>query len=103
MVRAVTALSLLLLCWNCHAACDVAMTGDDTISLVAQNGSCFRSGQQKQAFATQLKQAVRTLENNSARSIQRKSTADQLNGFSDLKRQAKHLAPAAPPVYFGQR
>jgi hypothetical protein len=103
MVRAVTALPLFLLCWNCHAACDVAMTSDDTISLVVESGSCFRSDQQKQVFATQLKQAVRTMENNSARSIQRKSTADQLNGFGDLKRQAKHLAPAAPPVYFGQR
>jgi hypothetical protein len=103
MIRAVTVLPLLLLCWNCHAACDVAMTSDDTISLVVESGSCFRSDQQKQAFATQLKQAVRTMENSSTRTPQRKSTAEQLNGFGDLKRQAKHLAPAAPPVYFGQR
>jgi hypothetical protein len=102
MVRAVSIFILLLPSWNCHAACDVAMTGDDTISLMVESGSCFRSDQQKQAFATQLKQAVRTLENSSTRTPQRKSTAEQLNGFGDLKRQAKHLAPA-PPVYFGQR
>ena len=103
MVRAVITLPLFLLCWNCYAACDVAMTSDDTLSLVVESGSCFRSDQQKQAFATQLRQAVRTMENNSSRTPSRKSTADQLNGFGDLKRQAKHLAPAAPPVYFGQR
>jgi hypothetical protein len=102
MVRAVSIFSLLLLCWNCHAACDVAMTGGDTISLVVEGGGCFQSDQQRQAFATQLKQAVRTLENSSTRAPQRKSTAEQLNGFGDLKRQAKHLSPA-PPVYFGQR
>ena len=102
MVRAVTTLLLFLLCWNCYAACDVAMTSDDTLSLVVESGSCFRSDQQRQAFATQLKQAVSTLENSSTRTLQRKSTADQLNGFGDLKRQAKHLAPS-PPVYFGQR
>ena len=102
MVRAVSIFPLLLLCWNCHASCDVAMTSDDTIALVVESGGCFRSDQQKHAFATQLKQAVRTLENSSTRTPQRKSTAEQLNGFGDLKRQAKHLAPA-PPVYFGQR
>ena len=93
---------LLLLCWNCQAACDVATDGGDTISLVVESGGCFRSEQQKQVFATQLKQAVRSMESGSTRSIHRKSTAEQLNGFGDLKRQAKHLAPA-PPVYYGQR
>lgn len=103
MVRAATALPLLLLCWNCQAACGVAMDGSDTISLVVESGgSCFRSEQQRQAFAAQLKQAVRTMETGSARQVNRKSTAEQLNGFGDLKRQARHLSPA-PPVYFGQR
>lgn len=102
MVRAVSIFPLLLLCWNCHAACDVAMTGDDTMSLVVADGGCFRSDQQRQAFATQLKQAVRAVENSSAKTTQRKSTAEQLNGFGNLKRQAKQLAPS-PPVYYGQR
>jgi hypothetical protein len=104
MVRAVFTFPLLLLCWNCHAGCDVASTGGDTISLVVESGGCFHSDQQRQAFATQLKRAVQTMENSSARAPGRKSTAEQLNGFGDLKRQAKHLAPApTPPVYYGQR
>ena len=98
---AVTSL-LLLFCWNCQAACDVATDGGDTISLVVESGGCFRSEQQRQAFGTQLRQAVRSMESVSSRPIRRKSTAEQLNGFGDLKRQAKHLAPA-PPVYYGQR
>lgn len=103
MVHAAAALPLLLLCWNCHAACGVAMDGGDTISLVVEGGgNCFRSDQQRQAFAEQLKQAVRTMETGSSRPINRKSTAEKLNGFGDLKRQAKHLS-SPPPVYFGQR
>lgn len=93
---------LLLLSWNCQAACDVATDGGDTISLVVESGGCFRSEQQRQAFATQLKQAVRSMETGSSRQLQRKSTAEQLNGFGDLKRQARHLSPP-PLVYYGQR
>ena len=102
MVRALATFLLLLPMWNCHAGCDVTMDGGDTISLLVKSGGCFRSEQQRQAFATQLKQAVQTMENHSSGSLQRKSTAEQLNGFGDLKRQARHLSPA-PPVYYGQR
>ena len=102
MVRAVIALPLFALYWHCHAACDVAMEGGDTVTLVAQGGGCFRSDAQRQALAAQLKQAVNSMESNFSRSLQRKSTAEQLNGFGDLRRQAKHLSPA-PPVYYGQR
>ena len=102
MYRAVIALPLFLLAWNCEAACNVATDGGDTISLVVESGGCFGSAQQRQVFAAQLKQAVRAMETGPSRSINRKSTAEQLNGFGDLKRQAKHLAPA-PPVYYGQR
>ena len=102
MARPAIALVALLLCWNANAACDVTVSSSDTISQVVESGGCFRSDQQKKDFATQLKQAVRSMENGSSRLPQRKSTAEQLNGFGDLKRQAKHLAPA-PPVYYGQR
>jgi hypothetical protein len=102
MYRVVIALPLLALCWTCHAACDVATDGSDTISLVVQSDGCFRTEQQKQVFAGQLKQAVRTMEGSPSRSIQRKSTAEKLNGFGDLKRQAKYLSPP-PTVYYGQR
>jgi hypothetical protein len=100
MYRAVIALSLFL-AWNCCAACNVAAQGD-TISLVVERDGCLRSDQQRQLFAAQLKQAVRTMEVGPSRSISRKLTAEQLNGFGDLKRQARHLSPA-PPVYYGQR
>jgi hypothetical protein len=102
MVRPAVALVALLLSWNCHAGCELTKSASDTISLVVESGGCFRSEQQKQAFATQLKQAVQSMENTPSRLPQRKSTAEQLNGFGDLKRQAKHLAPA-PTVYYGQR
>ncbi|MDB5760021.1 MAG: hypothetical protein JWM30_3310 [Burkholderia sp.] len=103
MYRAVIILPLLLLGLNCQAACEVASDGNDTISLVVQSGGCFRSDQQRQAFATQLKQAVQAMDGGgNARSPHRKSTAEQLNGFGDLKRQSKHLSPP-PTVYYGQR
>lgn len=102
MVHAVIALPLFVLCWHCHAACEVAMESDDTVTLVVQGGGCFRSDAQREALAAQLKQAVNSMESNSSRPLQRKSTAEQLNGFGDLRRQANHLSPA-PPVYYGQR
>lgn len=102
MFRLAATFFLLLFSLNCQAACDVATDGGDTISLRVEGGGCFRSEQQRQAFAAQLKQAVRSMETSSSRTMERKSTAEQLNGFGDLKRQAKHLAPA-PPVYYGQR
>nr|WP_314623239.1 hypothetical protein [uncultured Noviherbaspirillum sp.] len=102
MYRPAVTFAALFLSWNCHAACDVTKSGSDTISLVVESGGCFRSDEQKQAFASQLKQAVQSMENSTSRLPQRKSTAEQLNGFGDLKRQARHLAPA-PPVYYGQR
>lgn len=102
MYRAAIILPLLLLSSNCHAACDVVMSGSDTVSLVVESGGCFRSERERQAFATQLKQVVRTMDTGTSRSIDRKSTAGQLNSFGDLKRQAKYLSPP-PPVYYGQR
>ena len=43
MYRASIALPLLALCWNCHAACEVATDGSDTISLrVTDDGRGFR-------------------------------------------------------------
>ena len=102
MHRLVISLSLFLLACNCQAACEVASDGNDTVSLVVQSGGCFRSEQQRQAFATQLKQAVQGMDGANSRSPQRKSTAEQLNGFGDLKRQSRHLSPP-PTVYYGQR
>jgi hypothetical protein len=102
MYRPAPVLAALLLCGNGYAACDVTRSGVDTISLVVESGGCFRSEQQKQAFATRLKQAVQSMETSNSRFPQKKSTAEQLNGFGDLKRQAKHLAPS-PPVYYGER
>jgi hypothetical protein len=102
MYRPAVILPLLLLCLNCHAGCGVAVAGGDTISLMVGKDGCFRSPAQREAFAAELKLAVRTMEHASAGGLQRKSTADQLNGFGDLKRQARNLAPA-PPVYYGQR
>lgn len=95
-------LPLLLLCLNCHAACDVAPAGGDTISLVVGKDGCFGSPGQREAFAAELKLAVRTMEQATAAGMQKKPTADQLNGFGDLKRQARNLSPA-PPAYYGQR
>lgn len=103
MVRPAVTLSLFLLCWNSHAACAVAMDDNDTVSVVVESGGCFRSDQQRQAFATQLKQVVQVMESDSTRTPQRKSTSEQPNGFGDLKRQATHLPPVTPPVYYGQR
>lgn len=102
MARPALAFITVFLCWNAHAACDVKRSDNDTISLVVESGGCFRSDQQKQAFATQLKQALQSMENGSSRLPQRTSTAEKLNGFGDLRRQAKQLSPA-PPVYYGQR
>ena len=102
MYRPTATLAALLLWGNCYAACDVTRSGIDTISLVVESGGCFRSDQQKQAFATQLKQAVQSMGNGTSRFPGKKSAAEELNGFGDLKRQAKHLSPA-PPVYYGQR
>jgi hypothetical protein len=78
------------------------MEGGHTVTLVVQGGGCFRSDAQRQALAAQLKQAVNSMESASSHPLQRKSTAEQLNGFGDLKRQSKHLSPP-PPVYYGQR
>ncbi len=102
MYRPAATLLLLLICLNCHAGCDIAIAGGDTISLVVGKDGCLRSAEQRQAFAAELKLAVRTMENASDEERQRKSTADRLNGFGDLKRQAQRLSPA-PPVYYGQR
>lgn len=102
MYRPAAALLLLLPCWYSHAGCEVATDGGDTVTLVVKSGGCFRSPEQKQAFAAQLKEAVGAMNRESGGGFHRKSTAEQLNGFGDLKRQARNLSPA-PPVYYGQR
>ena len=78
------------------------MDGGDTISMLVKNGGRFRSEQQRQAFITRLKQAVRAMENHTSGFMQKKSTVEQLNGFGDLKRQARHPSPALP-VNYGTR
>lgn len=102
MFRPALILSLLFLSLNCSAACDVAVGGKDTISLVVGKGSCFQSAEQRALFANELKAAVQTMQNPSARELERKSTAEKLNGFGDLRRQAQYLSPK-PKVYYGQR
>ncbi len=95
-------LSLLFLSVGAHAGCQVTPSGARTISLLVDGGACFGKAEQRAAFAAELKSAVQAMEKPSGRGLQAKSTADQLNGFGDLKRQAQHLSPAAP-VYYGQR
>ena len=102
MYRLVITFLLFFIAGNCQAACDLATDGGDTISLVVESGGCFRSEQQKQVFATQLKQAVQAMDGGNGKFPHRKSTAEQLNGFGDLKRQSKHLSPPGT-VYYGQR
>lgn len=101
MHRPLLLLALLLpLCG--HAGCRVAPSANGTISLVLDEGGCLGSAAQRQAFAVQLKSAVQSMEDARRPGLQAKSTADQLNGFGDLRRQAEYLSPPAP-VYYGQR
>ena len=102
MSRPALTFSLLLLSLDCYAGCDVAVGGKDTISLVVGKDGCFRSAEQRALFANELKAAVQTMQNPSARDLERKSTAEKLNGFGDLRRQAQYLSPK-PKVYYGQR
>lgn len=95
-------LALLLPALCCRAECRVAPSASDTISLVVGEGGCLRSAAQRQAFATELKSAVQAMEGGHRPGLRRKSTADQLNGFGDLRRQAEYLSPPVP-VYYGQR
>lgn len=102
MHRPLLFLALLLPALCVHANCRVAPSAGDTISLVVGEGGCLGSAGQRQAFAAELKSAVQAMEGSRKPGLQRRSTADQLNGFGDLRRQAEHLSPAVP-VYYGQR
>ncbi len=102
MFRPLLFLALLLPTLCCRADCRVAPSASDTISLVVGEGGCLRSAAQRQAFATELKSAVQAMEGGRRPGLQRKSTADQLNGFGDLRRQAEYLSSPVP-VYYGQR
>nr|WP_217346017.1 hypothetical protein [Noviherbaspirillum sp. L7-7A]MBV0880377.1 hypothetical protein [Noviherbaspirillum sp. L7-7A] len=102
MHRPLLFLALLLPALCGHASCRVAPSASDTISLVVGEGGCLGSAAQRQVFAEELKSAVQAMEGGRRPGLQRKSTADQLNGFGDLRRQAEHLSPPAP-VYYGQR
>lgn len=95
-------LALLLPALCAHAGCRVAPSASDTISLVVGEGGCVGSAAQRQVFAAELKAAVQAMEGGRKPGLQRKSTADQLNGFGDLRRQAEYLSPPVP-VYYGQR
>ena len=94
-------LSLLLLAPGVHA-CELAPSGVDAVSLKVAGSGCLGTDAQRQAFAAGLKSAVQSMDASRRRGPQRKSTADQLNGFGDLKRQSQHLSPP-PTVYYGQR
>jgi hypothetical protein len=102
MYRPLLFLALLLPALCGHASCRVAPSASDTISLVVGEGDCLGSAAQRQVFAAELKSAVQAMEGGRKAGLQRKSTADQLNGFGDLRRQAEYLSPPAP-VYYGQR
>ena len=102
MHRPLLFLALLLPSLCAHAACRVAPSAGDTISLVVGDGGCLGSAAQRQAFAAELKSAVQAMEGGRKPGLQRRSTANQLNGFGDLRRQAEHLSPPVP-VYYGQR
>ncbi|MFS0755545.1 hypothetical protein ABC383_12705 [Noviherbaspirillum sp. 1P10PC] len=102
MHRPLLFLALLMPALCAHAGCRVAPSAGDTISLVVGDGGCLGNAAQRQAFAAELKSAVQQMEGGRKPGLQRRSTADQLNGFGDLRRQAEHLSPAVP-VYYGQR
>lgn len=102
MHRPILFLVLLLPALSVHAGCQVTASAGDTISLVVGDGGCVASAAQRQAFAAELKSAVQAMEGGRKPGLQRKSTANQLNGFGDLRRQAEHLNSPAP-VYYGQR
>lgn len=103
MHRPLLFLVLLLPAVWAHASCQVAPSASGTISLVVGEGGCFGNAAQRQAFAAELKSAVQAMEDDARKpGLRRKSTADQLNGFGDLRRQAEYLSPPTP-VYYGQR
>ena len=102
MHRPLLFLALLLPALCSHASCRVAPSASDTISLVVGEGGCLGSPAQRQVFAAELKSAVQAMQGGRRPGPQRKSTADQLNGFGDLRRQAEYLSPPTP-VYYGQR
>jgi hypothetical protein len=102
MHRPILFFALLLPALSGHAGCQVTPSASGTISLVVGEGGCLGSAAQRQAFAAELKSAVQEMESDRKPGVRRKSTADQLNGFGDLRRQAEYLNPPTP-VYYGQR
>lgn len=102
MYRPLLFLALLLPSLCSHAGCRVAPSATGTLSLVVGDRGCLGSAEQRQVFAAELKSAVQAMEDSRKRGVHIKSTADQLNGFGDLRRQSEYLSPPVP-VYYGQR
>jgi hypothetical protein len=92
---------LSFFCCLCHADCAVSRSGSGTISIaVSGDGPCFRSPQQRQAFAEDFKAAVRN--DPSARDKPSRDSHEALAGFDHLRRQSETLNQRGP-VYYGQR
>ncbi|MBK4736550.1 hypothetical protein [Noviherbaspirillum pedocola] len=96
---------LLFLSPLCQAECALSHSDNGTLSIsVAGNGPCFRSQEQRAAFAQDFKTAVRT-ELSDSSNPQRKPVHDShaaLTGFDHLRRQSEVLNGHGP-IYYGQR
>jgi hypothetical protein len=92
---------LLFLCPLSHAGCALNRSAAGTLSIsVSGDGRCFRSDEERQAFAEDFKSAVR--EDGAEPRKPVRSNHDALLGFDHLRRQSETLNERGP-IYYGQR